>query len=296
MIECIPNFSEGRRVEVVDAIERAVRSVAGVALLDRTSDIDHNRSVFTFAGSPELVAEAAFRAVAVAVECIDLTAHQGVHPRLGAADVVPFVPLESSTMRECVVLAHRFGERLWRELRLPVFFYEAAARRPEFTNLERVRQGGFEGLAGRHFDLGDAPHPTAGATVVGARKPLIAYNINLATGDVSLARRIAKKVRASSGGLPCVKALGLLLTSRNQAQVSMNLTDYEITPIHRAFEAVAAEAAREGVEIASSELIGLIPRQALEMAAAYFLRIGNFRPDMLLEQRLEATLGRQRLE
>ena len=294
LIECVPNFSEGRDAAKVDAIIQTVRSVAGVIFLDRELDADHNRSVLTFAGPPEAVAEAALRAVGKAVELIDLNGHSGVHPRIGAADVVPFVPIEDVTIDDCVRIATRVGEEIWRRFQVPVYLYEAAARRPDRVNLENIRRGQFEGLREeaasnpeRAPDIGEPRlHPTAGATVVGARKFLIAYNINLDTPDVSVAKRIARAIRYSSGGFRYVKAMGVPLTSRNLAQVSMNLTDFEQTPIHRVFEAVRAEAERYGVSVVGSEIVGLIPKKALEMAAEHFLRVESFRPAVVLENRL----------
>jgi len=290
LIECVPNFSEGRDAAKVDA----VRSVAGVVFLDRELDADHNRSVLTFAGPPEAVSEAALRAVGKAVELIDLNHHSGVHPRIGAVDVVPFIPIEGLTIEECVRIATRVGEEIWRRYQIPVYFYEAAARRPDRVNLENIRRGQFEGLRDevatnpdRAPDVGEPRlHPTAGATVVGARKYLIAYNINLNTSDVGVAKRIARAIRYSSGGFRYVKAMGVPLTSRNLAQVSMNLTDFEQTPIQRVFETVRAEAERSGVAIVGSEIVGLIPKKALEMAAEHFLRLENFRPAVVLENRL----------
>jgi glutamate formiminotransferase / formiminotetrahydrofolate cyclodeaminase len=294
LIECVPNFSEGRDAAKVDAIIEAVRSVAGIIFLDRELDADHNRSVLTFAGPPDAVAEAALRAVGKAVELIDLNGHSGVHPRIGAADVVPFVPIEDTTIDDCVRIATRVGEEIWRRFQVPVYLYEAAARKPDRVNLENIRRGQFEGLLEeaasnpeRAPDIGEPRlHPTAGATVVGARKFLIAYNINLDTSDVSVAKRIARAIRYSSGGFRYVKAMGVPLTSRNLAQVSMNLTDFEQTPIHRVFEAVRAEAERYGVSVVGSEIVGLIPKKALEMAAEHFLRVENFRPGVVLENRL----------
>jgi glutamate formiminotransferase len=247
--------------------------------------------VITFAGAVSVVGEAAFRGVAEAVKLIDLTRHAGAHPRIGAADVVPFVPVQGVTIDDCVRIAEETGARIWERLGVPVYLYEAAARFPERVRLENIRRGQFEGLReevrtnpARRPDFGaPALHPTAGATVVGARKFLIAFNINLDTPDVGIARRIARSVRHSSGGMPCVKAMGVLLVSRNQAQVSMNLTDYETTSVHAVYETVAAEAARYGVTIAGTEIIGLIPRKALESAAAHYLRIEGFRRDMVFE-------------
>jgi glutamate formiminotransferase len=294
IVECVPNFSEGRDAAKVEAIVAAIRSVAAVAVLDREMDADHNRSVITFAGPADAVGEAAFRAVEKAVELIDLRKHAGVHPRVGAADVVPFVPVEGVTLEDCVRLAERLGERLWELLKVPVYLYEAAARRPENVNLENIRRGQFEGLReevarnpDRCPDFGAAAlHPSAGATVVGARKFLIAYNINLNTSDVEVAKKIARTIRFSSGGFRYVKAMGVPLASRNLAQVSMNLTDFEQTPIHRVFEAVRAEAARYGVAIAGSEIVGLIPKKAVEMTAEWYIQAENFRPELVLENRL----------
>jgi glutamate formiminotransferase len=300
IVECVPNFSEGKDPAKVDAILRAIHSVSGVVILDRQMDPDHNRSVITFAAPAETVGEAAMRGVEQAVALIDLRKHAGVHPRIGAADVVPFVPIEGVTIADCVRIAERLGEELWRRLRLPVYLYEAAARRPERVNLANLRRGQFEGLReevrvnpDRAPDFGEAElHPTAGATVVGARKFLIAYNINLNTADISIAKRIARAVRFSSGGLPFVKAMGVPLASRNLVQVSMNLTDFEQTPMHRVFEAVRLEAAREGVSIVGSEIIGLVPAKALAMAAGCDLQIENFSPDLILENRLAAKSQR----
>jgi glutamate formiminotransferase len=301
MIECVPNFSEGRDKTVVDAIEQAIDSVAGALLLHRTSDADHNRSVITFAAPAEDVVEAAVRATAKASELIDLNRHRGVHPRLGALDVLPFVPLGEATLDDCVRIAHRAGERIWNELGIPVYFYEAAAIRPDRVKLEDVRRGQFEGLREAVLidetkgpDLGGpALHPTAGAVIVGARKFLIAYNINLRSSDLNLARSIAKRIRARNGGLPAVKALGLPLESRGLVQVSMNLTDFEQTPVHVVFEEVRRLAAEQDVEIEESELIGLMPRQALEMAAAGFLKLRDFNTQRVVENRIEALASRK---
>ncbi len=294
LVECVPNFSEGRDPAVIGEIVAAIRSVPGVLLLDCESDADHNRSVVTFAGPREAVLEGALRGVGAAVRRIDLTRHSGVHPRIGAADVVPFVPIEGVTLEDCARLAERAGEEIWRRFGVPVYLYEAAARRPDRVRLENIRRGRFEGLReqvrsdpARRPDIGEARlHPTAGAAAVGARKFLIAYNVSLNTPDVEIARRIARAVRTSSGGLPCVKAMGVPLASRNQAQVTMNLTDFEQTPLHRVFEAVRAEADRHGVEIAGSEIVGLVPRKAVEMAAGFYLRCANLLPGAVLENRL----------
>lgn len=299
IVECVPNFSDGRDTTKVDAIIAEIRGVAGVVVLAHESDADHNRSVVTLVGEPEAVAEAAVRGVGKAAELIDLTQQIGVHPRIGAADVVPFIPIKGVTLDECVALAKHAGREIWTRYRVPVYLYEAAAQRPERTNLENIRRGQFEGLReevlrnpDRAPDIGEARlHPTAGATVVGARKLLVAYNILLSTADVHIAKRIAKAVRFSSGGLRYVKAMGVFLKARNLAQVSMNLTDFERTPVHVVFEMVKREAERYGVAIAGSELIGLIPRRALEMSASYYLQIENFSPDRVLEDRIDQALG-----
>ncbi len=289
LIECVPNFSEGRDASTVRAIEDAIASSEGVRILRSERDTDHNRSVITFAGSPEAVAEGALRGIGVALERIDLRRHQGVHPRMGAADVVPFVPLEGATLADCVAIAHRAGEEVWKRFHVPVYFYEAAARVPERRMLENCRRGGFENPNLAPDLGGPSLHPSAGACIVGARKILIAFNINLATDDVAIARAIARKIRTSSGGLPFLKALGLPLAARGLAQVSMNLTDFEQTPLHAVFDAVAREAALYGVEIAGSEIIGLIPEKALEDAAAHFLKCENFAPGLVLEYRLRSS-------
>lgn len=298
LVECVPNFSEGRNAALVDRLASAIRDVPGTLVLDVEMDADHNRSVITFAAPPEIVVEAALSAARVAVGTIDLNRHQGVHPRIGALDVLPFVPLEGVTLEECVELARKAAAELWTRLQVPSYFYEAAALHPERTNLENIRRGQFEGLreelktnTDRQPDTGGPGlHATAGATVIGARKFLIAYNINLGTSDVEVARQIARKIRASSGGFPCVKAMGLPLASRNIVQVSMNLTDFETTPLHTVFEAVSAAAAEKDVAVLGSELIGLIPKRALESAASHFLRFENFDPSMVLENRVRAAM------
>jgi glutamate formiminotransferase len=295
LIECVPNFSEGRDPARVDALESAIAQVPGVLVLDRTSDADHNRSVITFAGDGEPVVEAAVRATALAAELIDLNRHRGVHPRLGALDVLPFVPLGDAALDDCVALAHRAGKRIWQELGIPVYFYQAAATRPGRQELEDVRRGQFEGLREavltnetKRPDLGGpALHPTAGAVIVGARKVLIAFNINLKTDNIEVAKEIAKRIRASSGGLPGVKALGLPLASRREVQVSMNLTDFEQTPVHVVYAEVSRLAAARGVKVAESELIGLLPRKALEMAFADLLKLPEFHSQRVIENRIE---------
>lgn len=285
-IECVPNFSEGRDRAVIAAIERSVRNVPGALLLDSTSDIDHNRTVLTFAGEPQPVAEAAFASVAEAVARIDLTNHQGVHPRLGAADVVPFVPVEDATLDDCVALAHRTGEQIWSELHVPVYFYEAAARRPECARLESVRKRAKAGLTP---DIGDDPHPTAGCCVVGAREFLIAWNIILEIGDLHAAQTIAAEIRESGGGLPAVKALGFALPSRGKVQVSINLTDYRRTPLHVVYNEVVARGRARNIRIEGSELIGMIPEAALLASESHDLRWLNMRPELILENRLRTA-------
>ncbi len=297
LVECVPNFSEGRDESVIAALIAAVESVPGVVLLDRTSDPDHHRSVLTFVGPPDFVAEAAFQAVRVASQRIDLRRHGGGHPRVGAADVVPFVPISGVTMADCVALAKHVGARIGQELQIPVFFYEEAAVIPERRRLESIRRGGLEGLAVRMAsdnawkpDCGPArPHPTAGVTVVGARPVLVAFNVNLASRDLSIAKAIAKSVRASSGGLAHVKAIGVDLPSRRQVQVSMNLTDIDVTPLHVAYEAVREQAARAGVSIAESELIGLAPQRAVTGAARARLRLRSLEPAQVLETKLASA-------
>jgi glutamate formiminotransferase len=298
VVECVPNFSEGRDATVVARIVEAISGVSGAVVMGQTSDPDHNRSVITFAGGTGPVLEAAFRGIERAVELIDLTRQDGVHPCIGAADVVPLVPISGLSIEECARLAAQLGERVWSELHVPVYLYEAAARRPDRVNLANIRRGRFAGLleevrfnAERLPDFGEAAlHPTAGASVIGARKFLIAFNVNLATPDVAIARSIARKIRFSSGGLPAVRALGLFLHSRRLAQVSINLTDFEVTPLGAVFEAIRAEAERRHVRISGAELIGLIPRKALDGAAGSGLQFENFHSDLILENRLEQLL------
>src|SRR5437763_478578 len=296
LVECVPNFSEGRDKAKVDAIIEAMK-VDGVYLLDREMDADHNRCVITLVGDRNAIAEATIRGVGRAGELIDLTKHQGAHPRMGAADVVPFIPIEGVTLEDCVAIARHVGQEIWKRYKIPVYLYEAAAARPERQNLENIRRGQFEGIRAdiatnpdRLPDFGEAAvHPTAGATVVGARKFLIAYNVFLNTADVEIAKKVAKAVRQSSGGFRFVKGAGFLV--RGLAQVSMNLTDFEQTPIARVFEFVKREAARYGVQPISSEIVGLIPKRALEDAAEWFLQIENFEPTMILENRMTAVMG-----
>jgi len=304
IVECVPNFSEGRSAEVVARLAESVESVEGALVLGTHVDPDHNRSVVTFVAPPEAIVEAALRVVARAAELIDLSLHAGQHPRMGACDVLPFVPVRGVTVEECVALAREAGERIWRELQIPVYFYESAATRPERKNLADVRRGGFELLRDeietnplRAPDVGEPRvHPTAGACIVGVRPLLIAYNVTLDTRDISLARRIARAIRERDGGLPNLKALGFELESRGVVQVSMNLTSYERTNIHQAFEAVRREAERLGVPVIASEIVGLVPQAALDRAAAYFLQLENYSPDLVLENRIAAALERKKGE
>jgi glutamate formiminotransferase/formiminotetrahydrofolate cyclodeaminase len=293
LVECVPNFSEGRDARTIEAIVNAIAGAPGAMLLGWESDPDHNRSVVTFAGAPQAVAAGAMRGIAKAVELIDLSSHSGVHPRIGAADVVPFVPVEGISIEDCAALAAEVGEEVWRRLRVPVYLYEAAARVEERRRLENIRRGGLawlrEHIAERLPDIGEAElHPTAGAVVIGARKFLIAFNLNLNTDDVGIARSIASRVRESSAGLPAVKALAFPLASRGIAQVSLNLTDFERTGIAEAFGAVMSEAQKHGVAVAATEIVGFVPRRAWVRAAATLLRCGNFRPERILEDRLES--------
>lgn len=294
LVECIPNFSEARRPEVVDQIVAAITSVEGARLLDRSSDLDHNRTVVTFAGPPEAVEEAAFRAIKTASELIDLDQHTGAHPRIGATDVVPFVPLSDVKMEDCVAIAQRLGQRVGTELNIPVYLYEAAAARPERTNLEVIRKGQYEGLKAevethpeRKPDFGPAKLGKAGATVIGARNPLIAFNVYLTTDDVDIAKKIAKSIRHSSGGLRYVKGSGFFVDGR--AQVSMNLTNFRDTPIARVVEFIRREAQRYGVGIHHSELVGLIPQEALVDAAVWYTQLDQFDKEQILESRLFAA-------
>jgi glutamate formiminotransferase / 5-formyltetrahydrofolate cyclo-ligase len=293
VIECVPNVSEGRRAAIIDEMAVALRGVTGVRLLDHSSDASHNRSVFTLAGDAEGVRNAVLALVARAVADIDLRTHRGEHPRLGAVDVVPFVPIEGVTMMECVELARQVGAEIARRFNVPVFLYEEASANPARRNLEDIRRGEFEGLAAKMRapewapDFGPAtPHPSAGATVVGARMPLIAYNINLATDRLDVAKKIAAAIRQSSGGFRYVKAAGFRLENRGIVQVSMNLTNFEKTPIFRVFETVKREAARYGVAILESEIVGLVPSAALTGAAEFYLQLESFNADQVLENKL----------
>jgi glutamate formiminotransferase len=293
IVECVPNVSEGRRLDVIESLVAAVDRVPGVRLLDHSSDASHNRSVLTLAGEPAAMKVAVLKLFDAAVRAIDLRSHEGEHPRLGAVDVVPFVPIEGITMADCVALARETGAGIAERFEVPVFLYEAAATTPARINLEDIRRGEFEGLAARMAapewapDFGPSqPHPTAGATVVGARLPLIAYNINLATDRLDVAKQIAAAIRHSSGGFRYVKAMGIALEDRGIVQVSMNLTNFEKTPIFRVFEAVRREAARYGVSVLESEIVGLVPAAALISTAEHVLQLERFRGNQVLETKL----------
>ena len=298
LIECVPNVSEGRRAAVIDQLASSIRQVTGVRLLDHSSDPTHNRSVFTFAGEAQSVADAVRALFVTAVAAIDLRSHSGAHPRLGAVDVVPFIPLGGASMQDCVALARATAATVAARFQIPMFLYEEAATTDARRNLADIRRGEFEGLATKltlpewQPDYGPStPHPTAGATVIGARAPLIAFNVNLATNDLGTAKAIAAVVRQSSGGLPFVKALGIALEHRGVAQVSMNLTNYEKTPIVRAFEAVREEAERRGTSVLESELIGLVPEAALPPDPERSLQLTGFNVNQVLERRLKAELS-----
>jgi glutamate formiminotransferase len=298
LIECVPNVSEGRRPEVVERLVAAVHETSGVHVLDHSSDASHNRSVLTLAGDALGLERAVLALIERAVAEIDLRTHQGEHPRLGAVDVVPFVPIEGVTMADCVALARQVGARVAERFALPVFLYEEAATRPDRRNLEDIRRGEFEGLAAKLSqpewapDFGPAtPHPTAGAVVIGARMPLIAFNVNLGTERLDVAKKIASAIRLSSGGLRFVKAMGVTLADRKLVQVSMNLTNYEKTPIFRAFELVRREAARYGVPVVESEIVGLVPSAALVAAAEWYLQLEGFSSRQVLEHRVREEVG-----
>lgn len=293
IIECVPNFSEGRDREIIEAIVQPFREIAGVKLLDYSSDANHNRTVVTVIGEPQAMQQAIIAAVAVAIEKIDLRTQRGEHPRLGAVDVVPFIPISNVTMDEAVELAKSVAAELWQKFSLPIFLYEKAASSAARENLATIRKGEFEGLTAKmqlpewQPDFGSCcPHPTAGATVVGARQPLVAYNVNLGTNNLEIADKIAKVVRHIGGGLRFVKALGIDLEDRGIVQVSMNLTDYSKTSIYRAFEMVKMEARRYGVEVVGSEIVGLVPLKALVDSAEYYLGLENFSINQVLETRL----------
>jgi len=301
IVECVPNFSEGRDEAKIGLIVTAIASVPEIYVLDCDIDADHNRTVVTFTGDPHAVLEAAFRGAATALELIDLNQHKGAHPRIGALDVLPFIPIKGVSMDECVLLARHAGERIARELRIPVYLYEKAATRMDRIDLADIRRGEFESLRqdigtnpDREPDFGEARiHKTAGAMAVGARSILIAYNINLAGGDLSVAKKVAKAVRGRDGGLKYVKALGMQLKDRNQVQVSMNLVNYEATPIYRVYEMVKFEAARYGVAIVGSKIVGLIPQAALNSCIDFYLQIENFNENSIFEHRLRTEMTRQ---
>jgi glutamate formiminotransferase / formiminotetrahydrofolate cyclodeaminase len=295
IVECIANFSEGRRLDVVQQIVQAIAAVKDTHVLKHESDADHNRSVITFVGTPESIVESAFQAIKTAAEHIDLDVHEGEHPRLGATDVVPFVPIQGVTMDDCVALAQQLGKRVGEELSIPVYLYEKAATRPDRINLAKVRRGQYEKLKqeiginpDRKPDFGPAQVGKAGATIIGARVPLVAYNVYLNTDDAEIARKVGLAVRGSSGGLRSVKALGMLVDGK--AQVSMNLVDTTDTPVHMAVELIRREAARYGVNVESSELIGLIPQQALNDAAQWYLQLDNFTPEQVLETQVAEAM------
>lgn len=299
LVECVPNFSEGRKKDSITRLSAAITGVPTACVLDTHVDPDHNRSVITFVASPEQIVAAAVRAVKLAAELIDMRQHTGVHPRLGATDVLPFVPIAGVTMEECVALAHEAGARIARELSIPVFYYERAARRPDRVNLEDVRRGALELLReqiasepARSPDVGPLEvHQTAGAIAVGARPFLIAFNVNLRSRDISIARQIARQVRGRHGGLSFLKALGFELATRDLVQVSMNLVNYEVTGMEQAYAAVKSAAERLGVEIAGTEIVGLVPQKALNTKAEYFLKLENFGEDKILESRIRACFG-----
>lgn len=291
IVECIPNFSEGRRKEVIEKIADALRITPGCNLLNYSSDRDHNRSVYTILGPPEAVKDAILKAVGVAKDLINMEEHTGEHPRIGATDVIPFVPIRNYTMEDCIKLSYEVGEEIVRQYQIPVYLYEESARSPERKDLAKIRKGEYEGLKKdieeRPPDIGSAKlHPTAGATVVGARKPLIAYNINLSTNDLNVAKQIAKRLRGKTGGLTYVKALGVMIKERDIAQVTMNLTDYTKSSVYTIFEMVKMEAKRFGVHIVGSEVIGLIPMEAIVEVARYYLQLENFETSQILESHL----------
>lgn len=293
IMECVPNFSEGRDPEKIDRIVSSFRAKPGVKLLDYSNDEDHNRLVVTLVGEPEALANAVFEAIGTAVELIDLTRHSGQHPRMGAVDVVPFIPIRNTTMEEAVELSKTLGRRVAEAYQLPVFLYEKSATAPHRENLASVRKGEFEGMAAKIRlpewtpDFGNAErHPTAGAVAIGARMPLVAYNINLSTNDLEVATRIAKNIRHINGGLRFVKAMGVELKERNITQVSINMTDYSKTALYRAFELTRIEARRYGVTIVGSEIVGLVPMEALIDTASYYLGLENFSMQQVLEARV----------
>ena len=300
LIECVPNFSEGRRQDVIDEIVNCFKGKRGVYLLDHRADEDHNRLVVSLVGAPAPIQEALLEAAKVALKHIDMNAHQGGHPRIGAVDVVPFTPIKGITMEECIELAHSFGERYYKETGIPVYFYEDAALRPERKRLEVIRKGQYEVLKDeaktnpdrRPDSTAKCLHPTAGATVIGARKFLVAFNVNLDTPDVNIAKKIAAAVRASSGGFCHVKGIGLALEERGITQVSMNLVDYEKNSLYRVLETIRMEAKRWGVDVVETEVYGMIPVNAILESAAYYLQIAGFDPEQVLELRLLELMGK----
>jgi glutamate formiminotransferase len=296
LVESVPNVSEGRDRAAIEAMAAALQSGPTVRLLDVQSDPDHHRTVFTLVGDPDGVADAILRLFAAALPRIDLRLHRGEHPRMGAVDVVPFVPVRGVTMADCVSLARRVGREVWERFRVPVYLYEEAASRPERRDLAEIRRGEFEGFADKILQEEWAPdfgervlHPTAGATAIGAREFLIAFNVNLGTADLKVAKAIARAVRGSSGGLRYVKALGVALADRGIVQVSMNLTNYKKTPLARALDLVRSEAARYGVAVMGTEIVGLVPEEALFSAADHYLRLERFSPDQVLERRISSA-------
>ena len=299
LIECVPNFSEGRRQDVIDEIVNCFKGQRGVYLLDHRADEDHNRLVISLVGVPAPIQDALLEAAKVALKHIDMNAHQGGHPRIGAVDVVPFTPIKGISMEECIALAHNFGERYYKETGIPVYFYEDAAKRPERKRLEVIRKGQYEVLKDeaktnpdRKPDIGEAClHPTAGATVIGARKFLVAFNVNLNTTDINIAKKIANTVRASSGGFCHVKGIGLALEERGITQVSMNLVDYEKNSLYRVLEMIRMEAKRWGVQVIETEVYGMIPVNAILESAAYYLQIADFDPAQVLELQLLDLMG-----
>ncbi|MDD2207264.1 MAG: glutamate formimidoyltransferase [Aminobacterium sp.] len=300
LIECVPNFSEGRRQDVMDAILAPFRRHQGCYVLDSRADVDHNRMVVSLAGKPEAICNALIEASKVARDAIDLNSHQGAHPRIGAIDVIPFTPISGITMEECVELAHTFGKRFFDELEIPVYFYEEAALNPERKRLEVIRKGQYEALKTevreekRRPDIGEpCLHPTAGATVIGARKFLVAFNVNLNTTDVDIAKSIARHLRASTGGFTSVKAIGLALKEKGLVQVSMNLVDYEQTAMYRVLELIKAEAARWGVTINGTEVYGMIPAAAILESSAYYMQIDDFKRNQVLEIKLLELMGEE---
>lgn len=294
IIECVPNCSEGRNKEVIEYIADAVRAVPGVVITDYSSDESHNRSVFTIVGDPDQMAEAAFQFAKACVEKIDMTKHEGAHPRMGAVDVIPFTPVKDVSMEECIELSKKVAERIWTELGMPVTLYEESCTAPHRRNLAAIRKGQFEAMPEKlkdpqwHPDYGNQEiHPTAGIVAVGARFPLVAFNINLSTSDIEIANKIAKTIRESSGGMKWIKAIGVMLEDRNIAQVSINMINYTKTPMYRVFENVRFEAERYGVQIVGSEVIGVVPMDAMIDAAEYYLKVENFDKDsQIMEKHL----------